>query len=208
VPKTSCRRWALAAWLVASTLPAAGLAQAKPAAAPAATPAKPAVVQTLVPAQSEVTFVAKQMGVPLDGRFQRFSVASRFDPKALASSQIGFTLDLGSVAINPETNAELAKPEWFHTARFPQASFQSSAFKALGGGRFEVAGQLSLKGQVRPLTVPVQITQAQGLSTATGSFTLKRLAFNIGGGDWGDPSIVADEVQVRFKLVLQGVPPL
>ena len=53
-----------------------------------------------------------------------------------------------------------------------------------------------------------RVTQAAGASTATGSFTLKRLDFNVGGGDWGDPSIVANEVQVKFKLALKGVPAL
>ena len=35
---------------------------------------------------------------------------------------------------------------------------------------------------------------------------IKRLAFKIGDGEWADTSMVADEVQVRFKLVLSGLP--
>jgi polyisoprenoid-binding protein YceI len=35
-----------------------------------------------------------------------------------------------------------------------------------------------------------------------GSFPLKRLDYGIGSGVWGDTSVVADEVQVRFHLVL------
>jgi len=34
-----------------------------------------------------------------------------------------------------------------------------------------------------------------------GAFTLKRLDYGIGGGDWGDTSIVADEVEVKIHLV-------
>lgn len=164
--------------------------------------------QTLVPAQSEVSFVAKQLGVPLNGRFKAFAAQSNFNPKAPQSSQIAFTVDLGSAAINAETDAELSKPEWFNTAKFPKAQFQSTAIKALGGGRFEVAGKLSIKGAAREVLVPVQLTQAGPLSTATGGFTLKRTDFKIGDGDWADTSIVAAEVQVKFKLVLQGVPAL
>ncbi|WP_290869355.1 YceI family protein [Aquabacterium sp.] len=162
--------------------------------------------QALVPAQSEVTFVAKQLGVPLNGRFKAFSAQSKFDPKSPQTSSIAFTVDLGSAAINAETDAELAKPEWFNTPKFPKAQFQSTAIKALGGGKFEVAGKLSIKGSARDLVVPVQVAQAGGLSTATGSFALKRLDFKIGDGDWSDTSIVANDVQVKFKLVLQGVP--
>lgn len=175
-----------------------------------------AVTQSLVPAQSEITFVARQLGVPLDGRFKRFSAKVAFDPRALPTSKIAFEVDLGSAAVNADTDAELVKPEWFNTAKFPKATFQSGAIKALGNGRFEVAGKLSIKGNARDLVVPVQLTQTPApggkglpaLSTATGSFAIKRLDFKVGDGDWADTSVVANDVQVKFKLVLQGVPAL
>jgi polyisoprenoid-binding protein YceI len=92
--------------------------------------------------------------------------------------------------------------------KFPQASFQSSAIKAAGPGRFEVTGKLSIKGQVRDITVPVQLSQAGASSTASGAFTIKRLEFKVGEGEWADTSMLANDVQVRFKLVLTGVPAL
>jgi polyisoprenoid-binding protein YceI len=54
--------------------------------------------------------------------------------------------------------------------------------------------------------VPVTLAQAGGLSTVTGTFPLKRLDFKVGDGDWADTSVVANDVQVKFKIVLQGVP--
>lgn len=177
----------------------AGLAAAQPAMA---------AEQALVPAQSEVSFVARQLGVPLDGKFKAFSAQSAFDPKSPQTSKIAFTVDLGSVAVNADTNAELVKPDWFNTVKFPKATFQSTAIKALGAGRFEVAGKLAIKGNARDLVVPMQLSQAGGLSTAAGGFTLKRLDFKVGDGEWADTSIVANDVQVKFKLVLQGVPAL
>lgn len=167
-----------------------------------------AAEQALVAAQSEVSFVARQLGVPLDGKFKAFSAQSAFDPKSPQTSKIAFTVDLGSVAVNADTNAELVKPDWFNTVKFPKATFQSTAIKALGAGRFEVAGKLAIKGNARDLVVPMQLSQAGGLSTATGGFTLKRLDFKVGDGEWADTSIVANDVQVKFKLVLQGVPAL
>lgn len=164
--------------------------------------------QALVPAQSELSFVAKQMGVALNGRFKTFTAQSSFNPKSPQTSAIAFTVDLGSAVISAEADAEIGKPDWFNTAKFPKAQFQSTAIKALGGGKFEVAGKLNIKGTARDLLVPLQLTQAGGLSTVTGSFGLKRLDFKVGDGDWVDTSIVANEVLVKFKLVLQGVPAL
>jgi polyisoprenoid-binding protein YceI len=34
---------------------------------------------------------------------------------------------------------------------------------------------------------------------------IKRLDFKIGEGDWADTSMVANDVQVKFKLQLNGV---
>ncbi len=61
---------------------------------------------------------------------------------------------------------------------------------------------------MRDVTVPVQVTQSAGTSTAVGSFTLKRLEFKVGEGDWADTSMVANDIQVRFKLLLSGLAPL
>jgi polyisoprenoid-binding protein YceI len=80
--------------------------------------------------------------------------------------------------------------------------------KALGGGRFEVAGKLTIKGNVQNVVVPVGVVQSGANSTATGAFTIQRLAFKVGEGEWADTQIVADDVAVRFRLLLSGVPPL
>jgi len=37
---------------------------------------------------------------------------------------------------------------------------------------------------------------------------IKRLDFKIGDGEWKDTSMVANDVQIKFKLTLTGVGPL
>lgn len=172
-------------------------------AAMAAAPAAPAGAQTVQRDGSEIAFTTRQMGVPVEGRFAQWQAQLRFDPKNPAAGSVGFTIDTGSVSFGAtETETEAKKPAWFHVAQFPQASFRSSAIKATAPGRYEVTGQLTIKGRSQPLTVPVQLVG----NTATGSFAIKRLVFDIGSGDWADTSMVADEVQVRFRLQLSGLP--
>ena len=162
--------------------------------------------QAVVPAQSQITFVSKQMGVPVEGQFRKFDAQVAFDPAKLASSRIAFTIDTGSATLGvKESDAELPKPIWFNVAKFPQATFQSTAIKALGGGKYEVAGKLSIKGNSQDVTVPVMLTQSGATTTAVGGFAIKRLAFKIGENEWADTSMVADDVQVKFKLALTGV---
>jgi polyisoprenoid-binding protein YceI len=167
--------------------------------------------QTVVPQGSEIRFVTQQMGVPVEGRFTRWQAQVRFDPRQPQAGQVGFSIDTRSVAFGAaDTEAEAAKPAWFDSARFPQAQFKSVAIKALGGGRFEVAGSLVIKGQARDVVVPVTLVSAadgQGKGTASGRFTLKRMDFKLGEGEWADLSVVANDVQVRFTLQLTGLAP-
>ena len=165
--------------------------------------------QKLLPAQSEISFTSKQMGVPVDGKFRSFDAQIAFDPKKPETGKIGFTVDLLSVSLGAaETESEIAKPGWFDTKKFPQATFQSTALKAAGPGKFDVAGKLSIKGASRDLVVPVTLTQNGAATTASGSFVIKRLDFKIGDGDWNDISLVANDVIVKFKLALTGMGPL
>lgn len=176
--------------------------------------AAPAVAQpqgaVLQPAGSEIGFTTRQLGVPVQGSFGRFSAQIALDPKQPASGTVAIAIDTGSARFgSAELDAEVPKPEWLSVARFPQASFHSSAIKATGPGRFEVTGKLLIKGIARDVTVPVQLVQSGGpgklLSIASGSFVIKRLAFSVGEGEWADTSMLSDDVQVRFKLVLGGL---
>lgn len=186
------------------------MAQSKPAAKPAASaPAAAPAAAKLVPAGSDISFTFKQMGVPVDGHFKRFDAQLAFDPKKPEAGKVSLAIDLSAATLgDPQFDAELVKPEWFNTKKVPQATFQSTSIKALGGGKFEAAGKLSIKGQVRDVVVPVTLTQAAGTTTAAGVVAIKRLDYNIGDGEWKDTSMVANDVQVKFKLAFTGVAPL
>lgn len=173
-----------------------------------AVPLAAAAQQQMLANQSELRFVSRQMGVPVEGRFERFSAQVRFDPAKLDDSRIAFSVDTGSARINRDADAELPKPIWFNVAQFPQATFESSRIRRVEGNRFEVAGKLSIKGVSSEVVVPVTLAQSGGTTTATGTFPIKRLSFRIGEKEWADTSMVADDVQVRFKIALSGMPAL
>ena len=170
----------------------------------AATPAF--AQQKLVPAESSVGFVSRQMGVPVEGHFRKLDGQISFDPAKPEAARIHLAIHTGSATLGvKETDAELPKPAWFNVAKFPQATFDAKTVKSLGGGKYEVAGQLSIKGAAHDVVVPVQLTQSGAKTTAAGQFSLKRLAYKIGENEWADTSMVADDVQVKFKLALTGV---
>ena len=156
-------------------------------------------------AKSEITFVSKQMNVPVQGRFKKFTAQIVFDPKKLASSKAEIAVDLASVDTgSAEADEEVGKKAWFNTSAFPAAKFSSSAVKPTGPDRYEARGKLSIKGIGQDVISAFSVKRVGDAVTYEGAFTLKRLQFKIGEGVWSDTETVADEVQVKFRLVTTG----
>jgi len=184
--KPPCRRWRLAVLCIALS------------------PAAPA--QSVDPSHSELVFVTRMMGVPVQGRFTRWDATLQFDPRHAQAGRVALRIDIASATfVASEVSAEARRAVWFDAAQFPQAAFDSASIKPLGGGRFEMSGRLTLKGRERDLVIPVNLAQTGSTGRASGSFTLQRLDFGIGTGEWADASLVEHEVQVRFQIALTGL---
>jgi polyisoprenoid-binding protein YceI len=153
--------------------------------------------------KSEIHFVCKQMGAPVEGRFKHFDADVVFKAADLVHSHAKITIDLASIDLaSDESEAEVKGKNWFNVARFPQAVFQSTGIKALSGEHYEVRGHLTLKGVTQDIVVPLQIHTVSGVQIAEGSYPLMRTVFKIGEGTWADPDTVAEEIVVKFKMTL------
>ena len=154
--------------------------------------------------KSSIAFVSRQMNVPVEGVFKKFSAQISIDPAKPEAGRARIEIDLNNIdAGSTEANDELKSKNWFNTREFPRASFVSSAVKALGGGRFEAFGKTTLKGKTLESRAPFTLKQEKGVLILDGTFPLKRLAYGIGSGAWSDTSVVADEVLVKFHFVLK-----
>ncbi|TCS74076.1 polyisoprenoid-binding protein YceI [Sulfuritortus calidifontis] len=158
--------------------------------------------------QSRLGFVSKQMAVPVEGQFRRFNAQLSFDPARPQAAQAGIEIDLASIdAGSREANEEVVGRNWFNVRQYPTARFVSSGVRPLGGDRYEVRGTLTIKGKSREVTAPFSFRPAGGQGVFEGGFALKRLDFGIGEGPWGDTGIVADEVQIKFRIVAASTRP-
>ncbi|ANQ86037.1 YceI family protein [Azoarcus olearius] len=152
-------------------------------------------------AASRVDFSYKQMGVGMDGRFGKADFQLAFDPARPEAGRAAIDIDLASIDTgSAEANAESAAKAWFDTARHPRASFRATRVKALGGNRFEAAGTLTIKGRSQEVTAPFTFNAQGNAGVFDGSFVLRRSDFGIGEGEWADPSIVANEILVKFHV--------
>jgi len=155
--------------------------------------------------KSAITFAYKQMGVGMEGRFKKFSAQLAFDPAKPTAAKAALDVDLASIDTgSAEANDEVAGKQWFNTKVYPTAHFASSSVKALGGNRYEVAGQLTIKGRNQVVTAPTTVTVQGNGATFDGTFTLKRADFAIGEGPWADFGTVANEIQIKFHVLANG----
>ena len=154
-------------------------------------------------AASHVRFTSRQMGVPVDGAFRKFDASLAFDPEAPSAARGQLRIDLSSIDTGVrEVDEEVTGAQWFDVKRHPEARFDMRQIQAQGGGRFQINGILSLKGNSQPVVLNAVLKPGGKQAIMEGSFVIKRLDFGIGGGVWGDVKVVANEVSVQFHLVL------
>lgn len=169
----------------------------------AAPPAAAQQPQKILKDRSAITFVVKQMGVAVDGGFKRFDGTIAFDPARPEATRAELEVDLASIdAGSPDADTEARRKPWLNIEAFPKARFVATSVKALGPGRYEAAGELTIKGVTRKVVAPIRLTEQGGTRTVEGQFPLERLAFRIGEGPWSDTETVANEVLVRFRFTI------
>jgi len=157
--------------------------------------------------ESTVAFGYKQMGVPMEGGFNKFAAQVSFDPAKIATAQARIDIDVTSIDTgSTEANDEVVGKLWFNAKTFPAASFVSTGLKALGGERYEATGKLSIKGRTLEVKAPVTFKASGNRGAFDGSFTIKRLDYAIGEGEWTDVGTVANEIQIKFHLVVIATP--
>lgn len=161
-----------------------------------------ASAQTLLPEKSTLTFTGKQMGAPFTGQFKKFQAQVQFDPVHLNQSYTHLQIDVTSTSLpSKESETELKGKNWFDTARFPQAKFESTTIKPQSNG-YLVLGKLTIKNTTKTVSVPMNAKKrADNTWEFTGKISLNRLDFQLGQGMWADLETVANEVDVHFHFI-------
>ena len=161
-----------------------------------------AAVAKLDAAKSNVGIVFKQMNVPVDAKFKKFNASIDYNSSKPETSKATVDIDVASFDLgDPEYNKEVLKKEWFNAGQFPKASFVSTSMKAGANGKLDVIGNLTIKGKTIVTSFPLSVKKEGTNQVFDGSLPIKRLAFNIGDGEWKDTGMVADEVVIKFHVV-------
>ena len=94
-------------------------------------------------------------------RFGKARATLRWDPKAIAKSKLSATVETSSLMTNVAGFAEeLQGGKYLNAAKYPQATFVSTAFRRTDAMHGKVDGRLSLMGKTFPVTFDVTLVGA------------------------------------------------
>ena len=107
---------------------------------------------------SSLVFKIKHQGLAyFYGRFNDFSGQFNFDEKNPENSLLRIEVIPASVDTNSDGRDEhLRSPDFFNVGQFDYARFSSSSVKSLGNGKFQVEGELEIKGVAKKVSLEVQ----------------------------------------------------
>ena len=174
-------------------------------------PALPQVTKwELDPENSSVTFAVKHAKFTnVRGMFQKPSGTVVLDEATPANSTVNATIDVKSVTTGvDERDTNLKSPEFFDANAYPTITFASTGVTKSGDGSYSVAGNLTMHGVTKPVTLAATAsppfehfgTTRRGIEATT---TVNRKDFGVGASTWN--LIVGDSVTITIdaELVLQ-----
>jgi polyisoprenoid-binding protein YceI len=111
---------------------------------------------TLDKSHSQTTFRIRHLMSNVSGTFGDFDAAISLDRSDLAGSSIEFTIQAASIDTrNENRDKHLRSADFFDVEKFPLITFKSSSIKARSDDQFDVAGDLTMHGVTRRVTLPV-----------------------------------------------------
>lgn len=132
-------------------------------------------------------FKVMHLGIaPSYGQFMKINGDIDFDPASPEAAKISVEIDADSIfTANKKRDDHLKGPDFFDTKQFPKVTFKSTAWKKTGDKTFAVSGDLTIKGQTKPITANVVMTGAgkdpwgNDRAGFTAEFTINRLDFGV-----------------------------
>jgi polyisoprenoid-binding protein YceI len=153
-------------------------------------------------AHSKMTFTVTHLLMSeVDGVFKSFDANINSSKEDFSDAVFELTADLKQVTTNNDMrDGHLQKEDMFNTEKFPTLSFKSTSIKSLGGKKYELKGNLTIKGVSKPITLELTHIgngvnrQGKKLAGFKATGTINRTDFGVGAMP---SAVVSDEVELR-----------
>jgi polyisoprenoid-binding protein YceI len=160
------------------------------------------------PFHTQVEFAAKHLGMmTVRGHFAEINATGHIYPDRPEASSVEVTMQAASIRTHNETrDNDLRSSNFLEVDKYPTITFKSTKIEPTGQDRYAMTGDLTIKGNTRPVMFPVvkygefndpMMGHRIGYS-AEGQINRKEfgLTFNMMlDGKW----IVSDEVQIMIE---------
>lgn len=158
-------------------------------------------------AHSTIAFKVRHLLGSAKGKFTKFSGTIEVDREHPEKSSVVATIQAASIdTANAKRDEHLRTADFFNVRQYPEITFKSRRVKQTGANAGEIAGDLTMHGVTRPITLNVQLlgdSEAAAKNPTTRwrvtTAPLKRSEFGIGtgaGGAW----TIGDEVAVEIGI--------
>lgn len=171
-----------------------------------------AITWKLDPMHSDVQFKIRHLMVTnVTGTFKKFDVTVETETDDFSSAKnIVFAADIDSINTNDEQrDAHLKSADFFEAEKYPQLKFTSSSYKK-NGDEAMLAGELTMKGVTKPVTVNVEyggsVIDPYGRSkagfTVTGKISRKEFGLTWGAVTEAGNVVLGDDVRFTCEIQL------
>jgi polyisoprenoid-binding protein YceI len=144
---------------------------------------------------TQVEFSAKHLGMmTVRGHFAEVTASGRIDPDHPERSLFEATINTSSIRThNEQRDKDLRSSMFLEIDKYPTMTFKSTKAELLGGDRYKVTGDLTIKGITRPVTLNV---------VKYGEFNDPQMGHRIGYA--AQTQINRKEFGMRFDAMLDG----
>ncbi len=108
------------------------------------------------PAHTQAEFQVRHLLSRVRGRFTDLTGTIEFDKEAPAQSSVSFAIRTASIDTNqPDRDTHLRSDDFFAVEKYPTLTFKSTGITARGSEKYDVAGDLTMRGITKSIVLPV-----------------------------------------------------
>ncbi len=145
-------------------------------------------------AHTHVGFSVKHILSKVDGEFKDYDGSLSFDAKDPSKDKINVTIQTNSISTdNDMRDHHLQSPDFFDAVKYPVITFKSTQVTAGTGDQYQVAGNLTIHGVTKPVTLAVEYLGSDKMMGAdivgfSATTTIDRRDFGL---VWGQDKLTA-----------------
>jgi polyisoprenoid-binding protein YceI len=149
----------------------------------------------LDPFHTQVEFSAKHLGMmTVRGNFAEVSATGDIHPETPERSTVEVTINTASIRThNEQRDNDLRSSNFLEVEKYPTITFKSTRIEPAGEDRYRMTGDLTIKGNTRPVTLDV---------VRYGEFNDPNMGHRIGYAAQG--VINRKDFGMRFEMMLDG----